>query len=274
MATEDNHRENDVESAKRPRGVVPSRAARWLEHHGGYVLVAAGCVLVGLGVWRADKPAVAPILVLFGAAMILLGAFYSRIEGSVEATKDGVKAVVREVERVAMDQGLSPDEFAQLLTLALDRYTPESGRATQVLSSARRAAEDAAADPDLSPIALERRLASAVTAWLAAKGWTVEDYTTGGPDIGYDMLALKEAEQLLIELKSYRAPLPQQVIRRAAVLRDSVAKLRPTVRTAVVLSEDSPAPTEAGLRLARELEVELYRLQASDEPEIFAGPAR
>lgn len=221
--------------------------------------------------WQADRPAVAPLLVVFGAGMILLGAFYSRIEGSVEATKDGVKAVVREVERVALDQGLSTDEFAELLNLALERYQPTPRKPTHVLDAARRAAEEAASDPEDSPLAVGRRLANAVMAWLTSEGWAVEDYTSAGPDIGYDMLALREDEELLIELKAYRRPLPSSVIRTAAALRETATRIRPRVRTAVILSAHSPAPTKSALQLARQLGVEIYRIRGNGERDVLVG---
>jgi hypothetical protein len=227
--------------------------------------------LVGLAVWQADRPAVAPLLVVFGAGMILLGVFYSRIEGSVEATKDGVKAVVREVERVALEQGLSSEEFAELLTLALERYQPTPRKPTHVLDAARRAVEEAASDPEDSPLAVKRRLANAVTAWLTSEGWAVEDHTSARPDIGYDMLGLREDEELLVELKAYRSPLPSPVIRTAAALRETTARMRPRVRTAVVLSARSPAPTASALHLARQLGVEIHRIRGNGERDVFVG---
>jgi hypothetical protein len=227
--------------------------------------------LVGLAVWKADRPAVAPLLVVFGAAMFLLGAFYPRIEASVEATKDGVKAVVREVERVALEQGLSSDEFAEFLTLALERFQPSPRKPTEVLDAARRAVEEAASDPGDSPLAVERRLANAVTAWLTSEGWAVEDHASARPDIGYDMLALREDEELLVELKASRSPLPSPVIRTAAALRETTARIRPRVRTAVVLSARSPAPTASALHLARQLGVEIYRIRGTGERDVFVG---
>jgi hypothetical protein len=236
------------------------------------VLVGIGSALVGLAVWRSDKPAVAPLLVVFGAGMILLGAFYARIEGSIEATRDGIKAVVQEVERVAVDRDLSRDDFAELLALALDRYEPPRGKPSEILTAARRAAQGAASDPAESPAALERRLAEATATWLESDGWSVERYEQWR-DFGYDMRALKDEEELLVELKAYRhAPISRDVISRAAALRQLAAKRRPRQRTAVVLDANSLAPTQGALEYARQLTVEIYRVDDRGGAETFVGP--
>jgi len=248
-------------ASRRDRDLLASRSARRLEQLGGFLLLLAGAALVGLGIWRADKPAVAPLLIVFGAGMILLGAFYSRIEGNIEATKDGIKAVVREVERVAVASDLSSDEFAVLLSLALERLEAKAVRPSEVLEAARVAADEAAADPDASPIELERRLASDVRRWLETENWEVPDYPIPGPDRGYDMLATKEGTRLLIELRLARyRPVSADLVERAALTRELSASHASDTRMAIVMGPQSLAPTQAARDSARERGVEIDRL--------------
>jgi hypothetical protein len=93
----------------------------------------------------------------------------------------------------------------------------------------------------------------------------------GESGIGYDLLALRGDEELLIELKAYRRPLPSPVIRTAAAVRETATRIKPRIRTAVVLSAGSPAPTESALQLARQLGVEVYRIRRNGERDVFAG---
>lgn len=252
--------------------MVASGPARWLDRQGGFILVIAGAALIALGIWRADKPAVAPLLTVFGAGMILLGAFYSRIEGSVEATKDGIKAVVREVERVAVASDLSPDEFATLISAALERFEPESHRRTQVLDAARRATDEAVADPEASPIALEKQLAGYVIEWLKPQGWEVTDYTMARRDVGYDLLATREDQQLLIELKLARyRPISGLLVDRAAASRECGGQHARNTRIAIVIGPDSQAPTQAALERARDLGIEIYRVGPGGQAEACVG---
>ena len=234
----------------------------------------SGGGLIALSVWQADMPAVAPLLVVFGAAMIILGAFYARIEGNVEASRGGVKAVVREVERVASDQDLAVDEFADLLTLAFDRYLPTARKETNdrvYLQAAKRAADEAASDPENSPRAIEQRMTDAAGRWLRSRGWTLDDLT-GRRDFGYDLRAKRNDDELLIELKSSRGPLGRSMIGHVASRQRLTASER-GARIALVLSASSPGPTPGGLDLARQLGLEIYRLRDDGtEPEVLTGP--
>lgn len=104
---------------------LKSSVADLLDVHGGYVLLAAGGGLIAVACLFAGRPEVAPTFAVFGAILLILGAFYSRIEGSVEATKDGVRAVVRAAQRQAREQSIPDEAFPALLDETAAAFKPQ-----------------------------------------------------------------------------------------------------------------------------------------------------
>jgi hypothetical protein len=127
-------------------------------------------VVIALAAILADKPAVAPIFAIMGVGMIVLGAFFSRIEGGIEATRDGVKAVVREIERLTADRELPAEDFVDLIDTALDHYDPRLRKRPEVVKAARDIAQEVVRDQEPVHRVRETWLALAFTRWLEQEG--------------------------------------------------------------------------------------------------------
>lgn len=243
-----------------PPSVPRSKAARWLEQHAGYVLIVIGVTMLIGAALLADKPAVAPIFAAFGAGLVVLGCFSSRIEGNLEATRDGVKAVVRAVEMVAIEEDLSPHEFADVLSMALDRFDAPSRRRPEIVSAAKQAAADAADEVQHAPVLREARLSHTVAAALRARGYDVEEQVRAG-DHRLDIVASHGREILLVEVYGHHSSVRAAEIRRIAGLRQHFERGSEPgeshVRAAVAVMSNSRGFTPDALTTARELGIEL-----------------
>lgn len=236
------------------RRAPASKTARWLEQQGGFVLILAGAGLIALAAILAERPAVAPLFTIFGATMVILGCFYSRIEGAVEASKDGVRMVVREVERLADREGLPAEVVPNLIEEAIERYEPPSRRPQEVRRAARDVAEQVVSGAGYRH---EQELVLAFGVWLERQGWNVElSNLRAGREL--DLLATKAEETLAVEVKNYRRPVGQEVIQQVAGLRMLLG--RPSVRVALVVRAESGI-TRAASEAASRLGVEVYAVQ-------------
>jgi hypothetical protein len=166
------------------------RIADGLEINGGIVLLAGGIALIILACVFASEPTVAPVFAVFGASMLILGAFYSRIEGDVEATRKGVKATVRAVRRRAREQNL-PDEIADE---ALDRALWSHSHPSTAWGNF---AAEARAERAISEVQTEHeRVVGAVAHWLKRDG-----YKVSRPAHGIDLVGSRDDGAVGVEVK-------------------------------------------------------------------------
>jgi hypothetical protein len=255
----DPNRSTAEDSMRRQERVLTrpaSTSARWLEQHAGFVLIATGAGLIALAAIFRGTPAVAPMFGLFGSVMVILGCFASRIEGDIEVSKDGLRTVVREIERLRSEEGLPAESVPALLEDAIDRYEPRSRRPTDVQHAARDAARDAIREGDViaSPVIREFHLLDAFGGWLDDRGWDV----VRGARVGtrqIDLIGSKDGETLLVEAKGYTRPAGLPAIRQAMTLRSVFPDRRP--RVALLLSEEAGITADV-LEVARRELVEIY----------------
>ena len=166
--------------SKSPPDTKRTRIADGLEISGGIVLLVGGVVLIVLACVFASEPTVAPVFAVFGASMLILGAFYSRIEGDVEATREGVKATVRAVRRRALEQNV-PNEIADE---ALDRALWSRSRSGTAWGNL---AAEMQAERAISEVQAEHeKIVDAVACWLERDG-----YKVSCPAHGFDLIGSK-----------------------------------------------------------------------------------
>ena len=211
--------------------------------------------------------------------MIILGCFYSRIEGPLEASNDGGKTVVREMERLSSKEGIPPEAVPLLIEEAIDRWEPRSRRSDEVSRSAREAAREVVRDEEVAgPIVREARLVDAFAEWLNGEGWVVRRRQIDrGRQV--DLLATRGEEVLLVETKAYVAsPVSTAAVQQAAALRSVYPDLRAALpgyhaRAALVVNAE-PGVSAAALDSARTLGVEVYSVDASGDVHLLvdAGP--
>ena len=182
-------------------GALKSRQADWLDVHGGFVLLLGGCVLIALAGLLADHVAVAPIFATFGCGLLLFAAFYSRIEGRVEASRRGFAAAVGAAQR------LSRDLPAELREEVVERAVENVEVSSRKPKEARRAGEEAAmrAVEELASRLQHDDLVEAFRGWLIdSEGYSAEgveeEVRSGGR--GVDLLARKDDEVLVAEMKT------------------------------------------------------------------------
>jgi hypothetical protein len=165
------------------------------------VLLAGGVGLTALACVFSDKTGVAPVFAAFGAVLVILAAFYSRIEGRVQATRDGIAFAVRAARRGAEEQGLPPDEEAEAIERTIGRFEVASRSPAAVWRAAEAAAQEAVESVKLDHQELSRQFAR----WLTGQGFSETDVaenvpTSDGGEI--DLVAKREGEVLAAEVKT------------------------------------------------------------------------
>jgi hypothetical protein len=249
------------------RGAPASRTASWLEQQAGFVLIAAGAALIALGAVLAERPAVAPLLVVFGAGMVTLGCFYSRIEGALEASKDGIRTVVREIDRLADEKDIPAEAVPELIEEAIDLYEPSSRRPQEVRRAGREAAEASVRREVSYAFERERHLTQSFGAWLRDEGWVVEEVATHR--IGFDMLARKDGDELAVEFAISSRPIDGRLVGRVASKHDMWRRKNPKRRIALVVPAE-PGVTSGGMEVARHFDLELYTVGEHGSVEMLA----
>jgi hypothetical protein len=174
-----------------PQETLPSRLAEGIELHGGLILIAGGAVLIALACLFSRRAAVAPIFASFGSIAFVLGVFYSRIEGRMEASRSGMVATVRAVRRRAREEDLPVDVTEAAVDLAVSGLTPYLDPAR-----AAGAAEDAAQEAIREARRSHDQLIVAFAAWLADAGFEVREQQDG-----FDLLGIGDEEVVAAEAK-------------------------------------------------------------------------
>jgi hypothetical protein len=259
----------DQDSSSRPPNPIEptlataplkSPAANLLEVHGGFVLLLIGVGLIVLACLFADKATVAPIFAAFGAVLIILAAFYSRIEGNLAATKDGVRATVRAAQRKSHERELSSDLTAEAVSRAVDALKIPSRRPAEI----QRAAEDAAVQA-VDSVASEARLRefqilSRFSAWLETEGgFSVVRTHVRTPQAEYDLLADSSDTILMVEAKAGSKPVGVNVVRQVLGTPSPADLHERRIRRAVVVPADLKV-TQAAIHEAKIAGVEIYEV--------------
>lgn len=185
-------------------GSLKSRQADWLDVHGGYVLLAGGLMMIGIAILLADEVAVAPIFTTFGCGLVVLAAFYSRIEGPVKATRQGVAAAVGAAQRLSQDRGFPAEVQEEAVTSAVEKVESVN-LSLRMPGDARRAGEEAAAQAVEKLAGRIRRtdLIEDFIEWLVEDaGFPIEEMsqeveTSEGP---INLVAKKKDEALIAEM--------------------------------------------------------------------------
>jgi hypothetical protein len=246
------------------------RASRWLEQYGGFVLIVGGTLVLALATWKADKPAISPLLVIFGAGMVVLGAFYSRIAGNVEATRDGVKVVIREIDRFADEKGLSAGQTTELITNAVERYQPRSLTRPSALDAAREAADETVQEASQTLHARHRLLMGVFGASLRERGY--DEVLHEVDDV--DLIAFKRDEMLVAVLELASAGVRLEKVERAAERLSRVAQRRPRMHRVLVIPSEYLGFSLDAARSAVRLGLEIASVSDDGRVERLEAPYR
>jgi len=178
-----------------------SKPADYLDINGGLVLFVVGIALIiGSGL-LANHQAVAPFFVSFGSILVILGAFYSRIEGRLDAGKGGIKTVVASVRKQAREAALSPQAEIEAVQLAVERYLEQKRAGGNWQQLAEAAANEAISQAKSSPMAKAEFLETAFEEWLFDNGFVSVERSRPGVDRGYDLVAYGYGQALIAQIR-------------------------------------------------------------------------
>jgi energy-converting hydrogenase Eha subunit C len=184
---------------------LKSRPADWLDVHGGFVLLLCGFVLVAVACIFADKTAVAPIFASFGAVLFILAAFYSRIDGVVQATSRGIGIAVKEAQRLSREQNLPPELASEVVNRAIDGVEISSRKAANIQRAGETAAQQAVASVTNEARQTEQSVLDDFSTWLAREhGFLLEHQARKvrtDDNRAIDLLAKNRDEVLIVEAK-------------------------------------------------------------------------
>jgi hypothetical protein len=164
----------------------------WLSRYGGWVLLAASAVLIGLAALFSNRPAVAPVFALGGIALIILSVLLPRIQGTFEFNATGFKFFLSEIERESRE--LPPIAKAQILDSLLESAS-EGGvpRGADATREAHRVVGAALRHSNMQ---------KAVARWLEGQGWNVNHEALTPSGHRADIMAERDGELLVIEVKN------------------------------------------------------------------------
>ena len=83
------------------------------------MLVGLGIALIALASVFRDAQTVAPVFAFMGVVAVVLGVFFSRLEGELQVGVTQVKAFLRDAQRLVEREDLEPDELRDVLQDAL-----------------------------------------------------------------------------------------------------------------------------------------------------------
>jgi hypothetical protein len=223
------------------------RVADELEANGGLVLLGAGVALIVLACLFAQQATVAPIFAGFGAVMLILGAFYPRIEGNVEASREGLRTTVQALRRRAREEELPADvadealdrALAQTSTLNWDRWLT----AHLAESRAERAIGEAQSEHEAILAALER--------WLAGNGYHVKREVGG-----VDLIGKGAAGVAMVETSVSRS-IDVATVHRLTLFNPPRGTARPAKVRRILAFPAASKVTKAAGAAAQQLEIEL-----------------
>jgi hypothetical protein len=201
----------------------------WLSRHGGWVLLMASTVLIGLAALFSNRPAVAPVFAVGGIAFIILGVFLPRIQGTFEFNATGFKFFLSEIERESRE--LPPIAKAQvldsLLESASERGVPRGADATREAHRVVGAALE------------HRNLQEAVARWLEGQGWGVNQEALTPSGRRADIIAERDGELLVVEVKKGGRMIQNwaDVKYQLRGISDGLQRDQPILRLAVFLEE-------------------------------------
>jgi hypothetical protein len=259
----------DEANVEKPEGAVnrasaevplKSRIADSLDVHGGVVLLASGIGLIALACVFADKTAVASIFAVFGALLMILGGFYSRIEGNLEATKEGVKMTVRSVQRRARALGLPPEAEDDAIERAIDRLEiPARGR-TKIRRAGEIAAAEAVESLAAEVRAREHSMLRDFARWLEETGDfpnAIRRNVRTPEGWEYDLIADGREQVLIAEAKIGSPTIGAETVRQIAALPAPADPHNRRLRRALVVPF-TPSLTQGAVEEGQASGVEVY----------------
>jgi hypothetical protein len=241
---------------------LPSQpsAADLLEVNGGFVLFGGGLVLIVLACVFADQATIAPVFAVFGAVLLILATFYSRIEGPVQATKDGVEFTVKATRRLSREQDLPAELEADAVELAVERLAIPSRKPREIERAGETAAKEAVESVTASAFATERRMLEHFAKWLTSEeGFSVARLDVRTPDAGYDLLADKSDEIMVVEAKLGSRSVGPAVVHQLISLPAPADLHDRRIRRALVIPAEKSISTLV-LGVAKLQNIELYEV--------------
>ncbi len=231
--------EETGEDGKSAAGTLKSKPADWLDVHGGFILLTGGAAMIALACLLADEVAVAPIFATFGCGLFVLAAFYSRIEGRVEASRQGFAAAVGAAQRLSRDRNFPSALQEEAVKRAVESVDVSSRKPEE----ARRAGEKAAmqAVDELASRLQRGDLAEDFTKWLVEEegfplaGIEQETQSAEGP---IDLLASKDDEALIAEISTLPHMLNAAHVARLVRLEVPGSPEHAEVRKALVIPSE------------------------------------
>jgi hypothetical protein len=232
-----------------------SRAANELDVHGGFVLIGGGVGLVALACIFASQATVAPIFAVFGATLLVIGAFYSRIKGPLRAGRDGFSFTVDEAQRLALERDYPPDIIEQI---------PD--RVAEVVTSPRiseRVAEDVA-DYVVRSFSSDVRsreegLLNHFGTWLEEQGLPTVRKHVRTPDFGYDLIAENPDTIVIVEAKLGPKTVGTFAVNQALAMPPPADLHGRRVRRALIVPYELKV-SEAAIGLAATRGLEVYEV--------------
>lgn len=260
MSTEERPQNGSPSEVSR-RSDLKSGAADALDVHGGYVLLLGGVALIALACVFAKRAAVAPIFAISGVSLIILGAFYSRIEGNVQATKDGVKAAVRAAQRKSEEFDLPPSLVPEVIERTLDGLEITSRR-NENIQRGEQAASEAVQSVSRGPRAKASQVIDHFASWLGGSdggAFPVVRTRVRTPDGEFDVLADDSDEILVAEAKAVNRPIDAGIVRQLALRVPPADLHHRKIRRALVVPTGSEM-TRGAFSAAETHGIEIYEV--------------
>jgi hypothetical protein len=259
VSSTDDHRKPPSTRDATERHPLKSKAADLLDVHGGLVLVTFGAGLIALACIYASHAAVAPVFAVFGATLVVIGAFYSRIAGPVQGGSSGFSFTVVEAQRLAVEREYPPDIIDELPDRVAELAAPSDEWKRWHVEW--RSVADQAVE-SFSDVVHQREtdLIGRFGAWLQEQGLQAVKSDERGPDPGYDLLAQSDDAVLVVEAKVGPKTVGQHVVRSVLAADPPFDPRSRPVRRAVVIPHDLKM-SEHALGLAAAKGVEVYEVE-------------
>jgi hypothetical protein len=174
-----------------------STLANQLDVHGGFVLLGGGIALIALACVFASQATIAPVFAVFGSTLLVIGSFYSRIKGPLQAGRGGFSFAVDEAQRMAREEGYPPD-----ITERIPDRVAEVVTSPRISPSAAEDVADYVVRSFSSDVRLrEEALLDHLGEWLKEQGLSTVRKHVRTPDFTYDLIAENADTIMIVEAK-------------------------------------------------------------------------
>jgi hypothetical protein len=185
--------------APRASSALMTHLENALEAPGRIILWLSGAGLIALACLFAANATIAPIFAAFGAGIIVLTAFYSRVDGQAKVSARSVELTLAAALAGARERNLPSDELPAVAGRAVENVA-YAGRAKDAREAARAAGREAVEWGATQAQARHDDVLRSIEEWLIADGAFASvrrDVRT--PIANYDVIAETGDAALLLE---------------------------------------------------------------------------